>query len=101
MQLSQLWKAAMLSLSLLSLHAAAAIIAPNTSLATTPTGYFGGNAARRDNASIAMLAKNRIVMIEKWEGRCWQECLAGGVGSWARVFVRRTGLSCLAAIHHK
>ena len=67
-------------LSLLLAHAAA-IVAPNTSLATTPTGYFGGNFARRDNASIAMLAKSRIVMIEKWEGRCWQECLAGGVGS--------------------
>lgn len=43
------------------------ITAPNTSLATVPVGYFGGNAAHRGNASIEMLAKCRIVMIEKWE----------------------------------
>jgi hypothetical protein len=58
-----------------------AILTPNGSLATTPTGYFGGNAAHRDNSSIAMLAKARIVMIEKWEGHCWQDCLKGGAGS--------------------
>ena len=45
------------------LAAAFGITAPNTSLATTPTGYFGGNAAHRDNASIAMLAKNRVIMM--------------------------------------
>ena len=45
------------------LAAAFGIPAPNTSLATTPTGYFGGNAAHRDNASIAMLAKNRVIMM--------------------------------------
>jgi hypothetical protein len=28
-----------------------------------------------------MLAKMRMVMLEKWEGHCWQDCLAGGVGS--------------------
>ena len=52
-----------------------AIIAPNTSLATVPVGYFGGNAQHRGDANVAMLAKMRIVMIEKWEGPCWTECL--------------------------
>jgi hypothetical protein len=28
-----------------------------------------------------MLAKMRLVMIEKWEGHCWQDCLSQGVGS--------------------
>eukprot|EP00038_Savillea_parva_P016780 m.18063 g.18063 ORF g.18063 m.18063 type:complete len:491 (-) comp3561_c0_seq1:59-1531(-) len=51
------------------------VTAPNTSLATVPVGYFGGNAGHRDDASIAMLAKARIVMLEKWEGHCWQDCL--------------------------
>ena len=23
----------------------------------------------------------RLIMIEKWEGRCWQECLGNGTGS--------------------
>lgn len=41
----------------------------------------GGNYAHRDDANIAMLAKMRMVMLEKWEGHCWQDCLAGGVGS--------------------
>lgn len=52
----------------------------NTSLATVPVGYFGGNAARRGGANIAMLAKMRLVMLEKWEGPCWQSCLAQGPG---------------------
>ena len=43
--------------------------------------YFGGNAAHRGQANIEMLAKCRLVMIEKWEGHCWQDCLAQGVGS--------------------
>ena len=58
-----------------------AIIAPDLSLATVPVGYFGGSAAHRDQANIEMLAKMRLVMIEKWEGRCWQDCLAQGPGS--------------------
>eukprot|EP00035_Acanthoeca_spectabilis_P001829 m.83066 g.83066 ORF g.83066 m.83066 type:complete len:474 (-) comp11171_c0_seq4:93-1514(-) len=49
---------------------------PNTSLATVPVGYFGGNTLHRGDANIAMLAKLRIVMIEKWEGHCWADCLA-------------------------
>ena len=36
-------------------HEAHAIIAPNTSLATVPTAYFGGNYARRGDANIAMV----------------------------------------------
>ena len=42
-----------------------AIIAVNTSLATVPVGYYGGIARRRGGANIAMLAKMRLVMIEK------------------------------------
>ena len=42
------------------------IIAPDTSLATVPCAYFGGNAAHRAEANIEMLAKMRLVMIEKW-----------------------------------
>ena len=41
----------------------------------------GGNYAHRDDTNIALLAKMRMVMLEKWEGHCWQDCLAGGVGS--------------------
>lgn len=53
-----------------------AIVAPDLSLETVPVGYFGGNAAHRGEANIEMLAKMRLVMIEKWEGNCWQDCLA-------------------------
>ena len=53
-----------------------AIIPVNTSLATVPCAYFGGNAATRGAANINMLSKMRLVMIEKWEGPCWQTCLA-------------------------
>ena len=54
----------------------ASIIAPNTSFATVPTAYFGGNQARRGNANIKMLSKMRIVMIEKWEGVCSKMLIA-------------------------
>lgn len=43
------------------------IVPPNTSLATVPVAYFGGNAAYRGDANIEMLAKMRLVQIEKWE----------------------------------
>jgi hypothetical protein len=56
----------------------ATAIAPNMSLATVPTAYFGGNSIRRGDANIEMLSKMRIVMIEKWEGHGWVECLANG-----------------------
>ena len=39
-----------------------AITAPNTSLATVPTGYFGGNYLRRDAASIEMLCVSSIAL---------------------------------------
>ena len=61
--------------------ASTAVIAPNTSLATVPCAYFGGNYAHRGQANIEMLSKMRIIMIEKWEGHCWQDCLGNGTGS--------------------
>jgi len=70
--------------ALLLVDTAAGIIAPNTSLATVPTAYFGGNTVRRGNANIEMLAKMRLVMIEKWEGRCWQGCLANENSSFCK-----------------
>ena len=48
------------------------------SLATIPCGYFGGTYRRRGDENIAMLAKMRLVMLEKWEGHCWQDCLKHG-----------------------
>ena len=54
-----------------------------TSLDTIPTGYFGGSGgtggksrSRRTDAEIAALAQQRVVVIEKWEGPCWDECLS-------------------------
>ena len=70
-----------LALATATLPAALAIVAPDTSLATVPCAYFGGNYARRGDANIAMLAKMRLVMLEKWEGHCWQDCLGNGTGS--------------------
>jgi hypothetical protein len=58
-----------------------AIIAPNTSLATVPCAYFGGNYGHRGDANIEMLSKMRLIMVEKWEGTCWQDCLGNGTGS--------------------
>ena len=53
------------------------LTSPNTSLATLPVAYFGGVSGHpRAQASYDMLAKMRIVVIEKWEGPCWDECLA-------------------------
>lgn len=45
-------------------------------MATIPVGYFGGNEQARPDANLDMLSKMRIVVIEKWEGKCWNECLA-------------------------
>ena len=75
--------AAALLLALFAFRASTtlAIVAPNMSLATVPCAYFGGNYARRGDANIAMLAKMRLVMLEKWEGSCWQDCLGNGTGS--------------------
>ena len=39
---------------------------PNTSLATMPTGYFGGNSGVRGAAQIAALAQQRLIVIAKW-----------------------------------
>ena len=49
---------------------------PDTSLEHVPVGYFGGNSEPRPAANLDMLAKMRVVSIEKWEGKCWNECLA-------------------------
>eukprot|EP01052_Picozoa_sp_SAG31_P068444 SAG31_NODE_27251_length_429_cov_0.787879_1_plen_121_part_10 len=51
-------------------------LAPSTSLDTLPVVYMGGNSAPRPKENIEMLAKMRYVVIEKWEGPCWNECLA-------------------------
>eukprot|EP01051_Picozoa_sp_SAG22_P020476 SAG22_NODE_4153_length_1366_cov_1.690608_1_plen_341_part_10 len=51
-------------------------LAPSTSLDTIPVVYMGGNSAARPAENIEMLAKMRYVVIEKWEGTCWNECLA-------------------------
>ena len=51
------------------------ITQPNTSLATIPVAYFGGTSAKRPHSNVEMLAKMRIVMVEKWEGHCWADCL--------------------------
>ena len=54
---------------------AAAITPPDTSLETLPVGYFGGvNCKERSQDNIEMLAKMRVIVIEKWEGPCWYEC---------------------------
>lgn len=56
---------------------AVAITPADTSLDTLPVGYFGGvNCKTRSQESIAMLAKMRVIVIEKWEGPCWYECYA-------------------------
>ena len=56
--------------------AAGGVVVPSTSLETLPVVYMGGNAAPRPQANLAMLAKMRYVVVEKWEGSCWTECLA-------------------------
>ena len=54
---------------------AAAITPPDTSLETIPVSYFGGvNCKERTQENIEMLAKMRLIVIEKWEGPCWYEC---------------------------
>lgn len=61
----------------LLLALATAITPPDTSLETLPVGYFGGvNCKQRSQESIQMLAKMRVIVIEKWEGPCWYECYA-------------------------
>ena len=64
-----------------ALPAAAAITPPNTSLATIPVAYFGGTTASRPAANLEMLSKMRLVMVEKWEGDCWTDCLANSTST--------------------
>ena len=48
---------------------------PDTSLEKIPISYFGGvNCKERSQKNIEMLAKMRLIVIEKWEGPCWYEC---------------------------
>eukprot|EP00928_Gymnodinium_smaydae_P083557 TRINITY_DN66800_c0_g1_i1.p2 TRINITY_DN66800_c0_g1~~TRINITY_DN66800_c0_g1_i1.p2 ORF type:complete len:261 (-),score=33.93 TRINITY_DN66800_c0_g1_i1:701-1384(-) len=56
--------------------------APNVSLATVPVAYFGGHHSNckgetgcRSKPNLRMLAKMRLMMIEKWEGHCYDECM--------------------------
>ena len=56
--------------------------APNTSLATIPVAYFGGHHSNctsptgcRSETNLQMLAKMRMVMVEKWEGHCYDGCM--------------------------
>ena len=65
---------------LLLLAGTRGITAPNASLDTVPVAYFGGVNTTRGADNIEMLAKMRVVMIEKWEGTCWSDCLAQGPG---------------------
>ena len=59
------------------LEGAVSITPPDTSLDTLPVGYFGGvNCKERSQENIEMLAKMRVIVIEKWEGPCWYECYA-------------------------
>jgi len=71
----------LLALAARALPAAAAITPPNTSLATIPVAYFGGTTAPRPAANLEMLSKMRLVMVEKWEGRCWADCLANSTAT--------------------
>ena len=63
---------------------------PNVSLATVPVAYFGGHhnqntsdhgvtpcpaSGCRPAENIRMLSKMRIIMIEKWEGHCYDGCM--------------------------
>ena len=59
------------------LYIVSAIVPPDTSLDTIPISYFGGvNCKERSQENIEMLAKMRLIVIEKWEGPCWYECYA-------------------------
>eukprot|EP01050_Picozoa_sp_SAG11_P028998 SAG11_NODE_7986_length_1073_cov_1.282341_2_plen_281_part_00 len=46
-----------------------------------PVGYFGGLSDARTSANLEGLSKMRLVVIEKWEGPCWFECLANGTAA--------------------
>ena len=65
----------------------AGLVPPNTSLATLPVAYFGGKggvSGPRSEASVAMLSKMRLVILEKWEGPCWDDCIANSTATPAR-----------------
>eukprot|EP00035_Acanthoeca_spectabilis_P033118 m.22054 g.22054 ORF g.22054 m.22054 type:complete len:388 (+) comp5758_c0_seq1:36-1199(+) len=64
--LTMLWAAA----------AAGGLVQPNTSLATIPAVYLGGSGPPRTSTDIDNLSRLRAVAIEKWEGPCWDDCIA-------------------------
>jgi hypothetical protein len=70
-------KATTLAAAILAVAAPShALTTPNISMATLPVGYFGGLSVHpRPAANLAMLSKQRMVMIEKWEGHCWADCV--------------------------
>jgi hypothetical protein len=62
--------------ALLLASSSEAFLAPFTGLRTLPVVYWGGNTIKRPANNLEMLAKMRFVIIEKWEGPCWDACLA-------------------------
>jgi hypothetical protein len=85
-------------------NSASALVAPDLSMSTIPVAYFGGKGGKsgpRDASSIAMLAKMRLVMLEKWEGPCWDDCLANATAKLPctpSCNVERDSLATLKAI---
>ena len=55
---------------------ASALVSPDTSLDTIPISYFGGVNCKGSQENIEILAKMRLIVIEKWAGPCWYECYA-------------------------
>ena len=77
-QLSRRQRMATLALTLaltLGADAGDAGLAPLTDLATLPVAYWGGSWSPRPLANLEMLAKMSYVVIEKWEGPCWPQCM--------------------------
>jgi len=52
-----------------------AVLHPATDLATLPVVYWGGSTLPRPPSNIDMLSKLAYIVIEKWEGACWDACL--------------------------
>jgi hypothetical protein len=71
--------------------ACSGVVVPSTSLNTLPVVYIGGTSAARPKENIAMLAKMRYVIIEKWEGHCWNDCVKNA----------SEGVKCEASCHEE
>ena len=48
---------------------------PSTNCSTLPVAYWGATSAARPQENLEMLAKMNYIIIEKWEGHCWNDCL--------------------------